>query len=86
VAHYYLARCLEQTGEYGRAIVHYQHALGAEYHLSKAHLHLGTLLKAHKLEGRAAKHFRRVEQLSINKEDARKARQLLATEEASSEK
>ncbi len=80
VAHYYLARCYEKSGDYSQAIVHYQHAVGAEYHLSKAHLHLGTLLKAHELDRRAQKHFRKVELLNINKEDARKARNLIAVE------
>lgn len=79
VAHYYLARCLEQNGDLQKAILHYQQSLGAEYHLSKAHLHLGTLLQAHRLEDRAEEHFRRVERLGVNKEDAQRARDFLSS-------
>lgn len=68
-AHYYLGRCLENQGKIQEALLSYQRALAVEYQLSKIHLHMGTMFHSMKMEDRASKHFKRVEQLNLYPED-----------------
>lgn len=68
-AHYYLGRCLESQGKIQEALLSYQRALAVEYQLSKIHLHMGTVLQGLKMEERASRHFKRVEQLNLYPED-----------------
>ncbi|MBX7059369.1 MAG: tetratricopeptide repeat protein [Leptospirales bacterium] len=69
VAHYYLGRCLESQNELRPALAAYQSALGADYQLSRIHLHMGRLFERMNMPERSSEHYRMVRALNINARD-----------------
>ncbi len=64
-AHYYLGRCLEDSGKIKEALAEYQSALAMEQQLSKIHLHMGLMLHDLQMEDRSREHFAHVRFLNI---------------------
>lgn len=76
-AHYHLGRCLEAQDKLEQALIEYERASAAEFHISKLHLHMGQLFSHLQMNDRAREHFQRVERLNVYPEDVLTARKAM---------